>query len=409
MFKDYTNVTDVKQLKEVEKQHNIMVLIGNGFDISVLNKYRDDGLVSSYENFYHYLYLRNKGVIRPDANVLFQRMTEEKEKAGENDKNWSDFEYLLQEMLKEIEKQNPQQREKSIAELEKALREIQSEFLKFLDDIVTPDIFDRLNRDAEDRQWATGFFSKFLGDVSEDDYLKMSFPDKVYHRELLNYLLVNFNYTSLFDNYVFLDKKQFEPRKNDKYSYNFEFYPNPAGYKYAKGTKDWKTGAGEKTVRYDWIETNIIHPHGYQNIPRSMLFGVENESYYDRKDKKDLNRFNKSYWAQCDQKYRSYFDDAELFIIYGMSMGETDKWWWKNIYRSMLEKDSELIIYNYCNEEPVDKEKVKQRFVDLCTDKKSTEEEIQKVKDKIFVVNYGKGLKAVKLFQLNDKAEEEGR
>ena len=57
----------------------------------------------------------------------------------------------------------------------------------------------------------------------------------------------------------------------------------------------------------------------------------------------------------------------------------------------------------------MDKEKVKQRFVDLCMDKKSTDEEVQKVKDKIFVVNYGKNLKAVKLFQLNDKAEEEGK
>ena len=37
------------------KQHNIMVFIGNGFDISVLQKYRDDKLISSYSKFYDFL------------------------------------------------------------------------------------------------------------------------------------------------------------------------------------------------------------------------------------------------------------------------------------------------------------------------------------------------------------------
>lgn len=32
----------------------------------------------------------------------------------------------------------------------------------------------------------------------------------------------------------------------------------------------------------------------------------------------------KSFWAQNDVKYRRYFEDTELFIIYGMSLSITD-------------------------------------------------------------------------------------
>lgn len=43
--------------------------------------------------------------------------------------------------------------------------------------------------------------------------------------------------------------------------------------------------------------TNIIHPHGRQNIPRSMIFGTELNEY----DKSHVEkRLIKSYWAQDD-------------------------------------------------------------------------------------------------------------
>ena len=56
MFKDYTKGNGISG---VERQHNIMVFIGNGFDISVLGKYRSDKLVTSYSKFYDYLQYKN--------------------------------------------------------------------------------------------------------------------------------------------------------------------------------------------------------------------------------------------------------------------------------------------------------------------------------------------------------------
>lgn len=65
----FTNYVNGKNIAGVEKQHNIMVFVGNGFDIAVLNKYRQDSLVTSYSKFYDYLCY--KGI--SSTNVLFKK------------------------------------------------------------------------------------------------------------------------------------------------------------------------------------------------------------------------------------------------------------------------------------------------------------------------------------------------
>ncbi len=207
-----------------------------------------------------------------------------------------------------------------------------------------------------------------------------------------NYLFVNFNYTSLFDNYIYLDKYQFEPHPYKSVDTNFDFYPNPNGFS--------KINMNERTVWSSFIMTDTIHPHGYQSIPRSLLFGIENKEYVTDRV---LNRFNKSYWAQSNQKYKSYFNDVKLFIIYGTSIGETDNWWWRNIYSCLLNEQSELIIYYYCNGY-FDKDNVKQRFIEGCKII-AAEEEIAKVKEKIYVVLYD-DMHPVKMFELENAGDE---
>lgn len=89
MYKDYISDGNITG---ITKQHNIMVLVGNGFDISVLQKYRDDQLTPSYKVFYDFLKYRG---IRKD-NVLFNKMTVDRDTGKEN---WSDFENSLFELL----------------------------------------------------------------------------------------------------------------------------------------------------------------------------------------------------------------------------------------------------------------------------------------------------------------------
>lgn len=357
MYKDY--ITE-DRIRGIEQQHNIMVIVGNGFDISVLKKYRKDNLVPSYKVFYDFLQYRG---ISKD-NLLFSKMTKDRETGKEN---WSDFENSLFELLNDSY---------SADVLENALQEIQSYFLLFLNDVITPDISIKLNNDTETYKWGRKALTSFLGDLCYEDYLRMCFPLNTGHYHMFNYLFVNFNYTSLLDNYIFMDRNQFEPHPHKTVDTNFKFYPDPNGYS--------NDGINQNTVWSTFLMQDIIHPHGYQNIPRSMLFGVESDKY---KQNRFTKRLVKSYWAQNDQKYKSFFDNTELFIIYGASIGITDSWWWKNIYDSILNKNSELIIYSHSNS---DKEKVKNKFINACQIECSEEDE-QYVLDHIYVAYINEG------------------
>lgn len=68
-------------------------------------------------------------------------MTKDRETGKEN---WSDFENSLFELLNNSY---------SAEVLEKALQEIQSYFLLFLNDVITPDISIKLNNDTETYKW----------------------------------------------------------------------------------------------------------------------------------------------------------------------------------------------------------------------------------------------------------------
>ena len=100
---------------------------------------------------------------------------------------------------------------------------------------------------------------------------------------------------------------------------NFQFYPECGGSS-GKNPTNWSS----------YLLTDIIHPHGIQEIPRSILFGIDMDVYDKGRSKE--KRFVKSYWAQYDIKYQSYFEEAELFIIFGMSLSITDGWWLDQIF-----------------------------------------------------------------------------
>lgn len=355
MFKNYKEEGIISGIRN---QHNIMFFVGNGFDISVLKKYRNDGLISSYKKFFDFL--SYKGV--DEANILYKRMQEDKDQGKEN---WSDFENTLDELLRT---------HISVNELENALKEMQMMFLLFLNEIVMPEILLKLNVDTVKNQWTNKALSCFLGDLDRDEYEKMKFPETTDHYDMYNFLFVNFNYTSLLDDYMFLDKSQFDPHPHKSVDTNHKFYPNPNGFS--------NKGLNERTVWSSFLMLDIIHPHGYQSIPRSLLFGIEiDECQTD----KAYKQFAKSYWTQSNQKYKSYFDNADLFIIYGSSIGMTDNWWWKQIYDCLLKGKSELIIYYY-SDKAVEKDIVKQMFIQACKIEEIKDEEA--IKERIYVVLY---------------------
>lgn len=206
-------------------------------------------------------------------------------------------------------------------------------------------------------------------DIEKIESCNIHFPSCTNHYDLYYYVFFNFNYTSLLDNYLYLDKKQFDPHKWKKADRNFNFYPDNIG-------TNWSSH----------LVSDIIHPHGFQDIPRSILFGIDLPEY-DRGRAKE-RRLVKSHWAQYNVKYKSYFDNVELFIIFGMAISQTDGWWFDQIFDSILENNSELIIYKYGTET---EENIKNTFINACIRHlDSSKEDIDKVKQHICVVTFEK-------------------
>lgn len=387
---------------DIRETHNIMIFIGNGFDISVLKKYGKDNLISSYDKFYDFLLYHGYC----SGNILVKQMKDDKDAENED---WSDFEASLGKLAKEGN---------DINILERDLAEIQDKFLEFLYDIVTPEILQHLSKDASKNEWGTKTMSHFLGDLREQDYRIMNFPAKTNHKDLYNFSFINFNYTFLFDDYIYLDKIQFNPHIHKSSDRNFHFYPNPRGYErndvnYFKSSTGEEISMGETDSFSSYIDIDISHPHGNQNIPRSLLFGTEE----DKGDgNQDLTVLRKSFWAQNELKYGERFKDAELFIVSGMSLGKSDSWWWNKIYVSLRDRDAELIIYYYLKEEepgnrgiskkkPQNENEVKKAFIDSC-DIQGSKGEVAHIKEKIYVVMY-KDSDEINAFGFRPKKEDE--
>lgn len=306
----------------LDKQHNIMVLVGNGFDIQVLHDYGQP-VDSRYSSFYYHL----KMCDFDSANRLLVHM---EEALAEGRENWSDIEAAVAAAL-EAGRHRPE-------EIFADLRAMQAQFAEFLQGVVPNRLLGDLGADAVANEWSIRSLTEFLRDIKDAQTFKsMQFPVNTgTHYGLFNFLFVNFNYTTLLDNYVFLDQLQFTPRKWSSVDTNFSFKNDPGGHFHPSNATD----AGQS----GYVLTDVVHPHGVLSTPRSLLFGIDAEDDYD-KGQNSHNQLKKPYWAQSNVLFRSHFAQTELFIVFGCSLGESDGWWWRNIAQAVSNGDAEVIIY----------------------------------------------------------------
>ena len=98
----------------------------------------------------------------------------------------------------------------------------------------------------------------------------------------------------MLDNILLLDKGQFDPHPHKFADRQIQFYPNPdgtpidlPGWGMDLETKEWSQGSylvdSHLNEETNYLMSNINHPHGYQNVPKSMLFGFDNEEQIKRK------------------------------------------------------------------------------------------------------------------------------
>lgn len=318
------------------KQRNIVSFVGNGFDLQAMYNYGAK-TNTRYESFFHFLKLRSFNT----ENLIYREMERLKQDGKEEQggkEDWSDVEAIVEGLFR---------RDRSAtARLVVDLREMQQFFAEFLDFAVPSALLIQLGEHSMNEKLALASLQGFLKDLSDDSYRQLTFPTRCDNFDAYNFVFFNFNYTSIFDNYIYLDQQQFDPMPNRTVDRNFSFEGNPGQVSKAR------IRPGD--VFSSYVMTEIVHPHGAQGIPRSLLFGIDTpEAVAGNRDQ--ALRLAKPFWAQNQIRYGHLFNDTELFIIFGCSLGESDRWWWSKIAESLSHAMSyagsddsfqaELIIY----------------------------------------------------------------
>lgn len=363
--------------EEKNSIHRVTVLVGNGFDISLL-QHLHAKRSTTYESFYFHL----KSVKFNHGNILFQKMEELRQKhekdvedGGDGYPNWCDFEHIL-DSLKNSSKSKPS--------LEDALAELQLEFSEYLNGVVTPSILSETDTISKEYGHAYRSFGRFLADLSPENYKKLDWSEEFNHYDIFSFNIINFNYTSLLDNYLYLDKTQFDPKPHKGTDTNFWFRINPRDYDH----KRKNFGPNCETGCSAYLTTALHHPHGHQHTPRSLLFGIDGDD--DAAEKGSGSRLEKTFWAQTPRKYQRMILDTTVFILFGCSLGETDGWWWRHILER-VSTGAKLIIYKYDrslhSDDSQSENEIIEEFITSYTDG-STAREIRKMKKRIALVRY---------------------
>ena len=132
-----------KHFNKIVAQNDIMVFVGNGFDIKILKKLNKK-ILPLYQKFFDFLEYAecNK------ENKLFLKMKQDKG----NTENWCDFENALYELIPTGD----------LDELNEHLFELQTLFSMFLSNIVTTEVIKEIGSNAT-KYNGHKFFRKYIG------------------------------------------------------------------------------------------------------------------------------------------------------------------------------------------------------------------------------------------------------
>lgn len=276
---------------------NITFFIGNGFDI---NK----GLSTSYMDFYSYAQDNNLLL----KNTIFNEIKRDV-------KLWSDFEIQLGKGTEKIHNKNEADRFMDDFE------DFHDTFLDYLEDES-----EKYNPDKE--QINSSFQSTmraFYSDIDEGN--EKIIESKIFNKRTegikLNFL--NFNYTNTLTKYWSLLSNSI------KFPYN-NYYISVTPKK-------------------------PIHIHN--DLHNSALLGLNDVTQIAKTDylsKDDLNFLIKPNSTAINNSYtfnnaKNIINKSDIIVIYGMSLGATDKQWWELVGKWLGNKNTYLIIHYYNSEE----------------------------------------------------------
>ncbi|MBC2149693.1 AbiH family protein [Listeria booriae] len=273
---------------------NITFLVGNGFDIL-------HGMKTSYTHFYKYIE-KNFDDEKIDNNFFYRQIKG-------NISNWSDFEFEMGQCTF--------QTEFNVDEYMNSLEEFRNDFEDYL--------IEEGSKVEQPRIDETLF--SFIQDMKEGDretierlYENVASPDTIVN-------FVNFNYTELLDKAVF--------------------------------DVEWNRVANELNTM---IKRTVIGRanfgklyHIHEKINDGAFLGVNDEGQLDaiKFTEESLEVLIKPNLIDAYNSYRieeveKIILESDLIIIFGMSLGDTDKIWWQKIIQSLYHKSNQrLVIHSY--------------------------------------------------------------
>ena len=285
----------------------ITYLVGNGLDLSL-------GLKTAYKDFYNYqmeLYKPENG----ESNIIYDEIKKDK---NNNFENWSDFELDLGKLTKD---------KPNIVDTEEQRNKFIEDFIQAIKDLKI--YLSEVEKEYESREgfntWSIALQDTLRLLVKDEDLprknkLKLekyfnSFPNISDEVRILT-----FNYTRIFSKLLKKSTSQF-------------YIP------YRQSNQ---------------IVTDPIHAHG--TLEKNIIMGVNDSTQISERFssdecsdliKKDLLEDSREDMLNINS---SIINESDLIVIYGMSIGETDKLLWNIVGEVSVNKNLPIIIYHYTND-----------------------------------------------------------
>lgn len=271
---------------------NVLYILGNGFDLA-------QGMKTSYPNFYDNCL----------SDVTGSPLLEELKKVINTDRNnWSDMEEAFGLYTKNLKSED------DFKKLYLELRRLLTWYLNIEDESFNPS-YEQKRKIVED----FANFTNYLGKIDKRTY------DQSVHSYIddginpyLGIRVMTYNYTHTLE-------KLLEP------------FSDGTGYLNSRAKLE-----------------QIIHVHGTLKTDDAIIFGVDNEKqianepFRTNDNVKDFLVKNQSNLSMnfdrsliCEDLIRK----ANIIIIYGVSIGETDNRWWKLIGEQIKQRNDLIIIH----------------------------------------------------------------
>ena len=296
----------------------VTFLIGNGFD-------RGMGLKSGYDDFYK-LYLTQGSGFHPGdkKNKKFEDkgLVEVLRDAEDNQKkDWADYEIALGAHSKKTCYEDENARARLMGQNDN----FQAMFYAYLKEREEKMIFamkaskkktKRLEKVKEQMEHALESF--YAAENIKESHEKVAniLQYTWGHKRRRRYQFVCFNYSSVLDNCV---KQIKDPKAEDIKVHHVHGELNESSTTKVMGVND----EGQMGNAFAYSDEDICRLHKWRMMKR--------------------NGHQKQYETGVEMIWES-----DVIVLYGVSLGETDKVWWQIIYQWLLENsDRHLIIYEY--------------------------------------------------------------